>query len=162
MWDLVPQPGLKRRPPALRVTGAPGKSSRPFLFNAEARLKQLSSSSCVPKGLLGGSAVKNPPAVQERQEMLVRSLGREDPQEEGMAVYSSILVWRIPWTEKPGRLQTMGSQRAGHDWRDLACMHSAPQCGGTQFNDGRTFRKSLYIVFGLCKCNCFMKYTFFM
>ena len=58
-------------------------------------------------------AVKNLPAMQETQ---VRSLIQEDPLlEEGMATYSSILAWRIPWTEEPGRLQAMGSQRIGHD-----------------------------------------------
>ena len=45
----------------------------------------------------------------------VRSLGWEDPLEEEMATYSSILAWRIPWTEEPGRLQSMASQRFGHD-----------------------------------------------
>ena len=43
-------------------------------------------------------------------------LGREDPLEKGMATHSSILAWRIPWTEEPSRLQSMGSQRVGHDW----------------------------------------------
>ena len=52
--------------------------------------------------------VKNLPAMQETQ---VGSLSREDPLEKGMAAHSSILVWRIPWTEEPGRLQSMGSQR---------------------------------------------------
>ena len=52
-------------------------------------------------------AVKNLPAVQETW---VRFLGVEDPLEKGMAIHSSILAWRIPWTEKPGRLQSMGSQ----------------------------------------------------
>ena len=47
--------------------------------------------------------------------MLVQSLSREDPLEEGMATHSSILAWRIPWTEEPGGQQSMGSQRAGHD-----------------------------------------------
>ena len=47
--------------------------------------------------------------------MCVQSLGREDPLEEEMAIYSSILVWRIPWTEKPGELQSMGLQRVGHN-----------------------------------------------
>ena len=56
--------------------------------------------------------VKNSPAVQETW---VRSLGQEDPLEKGMATYSSILAWRIPWTEEPDRLQSMGSQRVGHD-----------------------------------------------
>ena len=49
--------------------------------------------------------------IQELQETRVRSLGREDPLEEGMATHSSILAWRIPWTEEPGGLQSMGSQR---------------------------------------------------
>ena len=56
--------------------------------------------------------VKNLPI---RQEMWVQSLGREDPLEEGMATHSSILAWEIPWTEEPGRLQSMGLQRVGHD-----------------------------------------------
>ena len=51
---------------------------------------------------------KNPPAMQETQETQVRSLSREDPLEEGMAAHSSILAWRIPWTEEPGGLQSMG------------------------------------------------------
>ena len=45
----------------------------------------------------------------------VRSLGREDPLEKEMATHSSILAWKIPWTEEPGRLQSMGLQRVGHD-----------------------------------------------
>ena len=56
--------------------------------------------------------IKNLPAFQETQ---VQSLGQEDPLEEEMATHSSILAWRIPWTEKPGRLQSMGSYRVGHD-----------------------------------------------
>ena len=50
------------------------------------------------------------------QETRVQSLGREDPLEEGMAIHSSILAWRIPWTEEPSRPQSWGSQRVGHDW----------------------------------------------
>ena len=65
-----------------------------------------------------GSAVKNPPAMQEMQEMWVRSLGREDNLEEGMATHSNILTWRIPWTEQPGGLQSMGSKRVGRDCTD--------------------------------------------
>ena len=48
--------------------------------------------------------------MQEMQEMWVQSLGQEDPLEAGMATHSSILAWRIPWTEEPGGLQSMGSQ----------------------------------------------------
>ena len=56
--------------------------------------------------------VKNLPATQETW---VRSLGWGDPLEKGIVTYSSILSWRIPWTEEPGRLQSMGSQRIGHN-----------------------------------------------
>ena len=56
--------------------------------------------------------IKNLPA---KQETLVQSLGEEDPLKKGMATHSSILVWRIPWTEEPGRLESMGSVRVGHD-----------------------------------------------
>ena len=55
--------------------------------------------------------VKNLPAVQEMSETQVRSLGWKDPLEKEMATHSSILAWRIPWTEEPGRLQSMGLQR---------------------------------------------------
>ena len=65
------------------------------------------------KGFLGGLAVKNLPAMHETQETGIRSLGREDLLEEGMVSHSSILAWRIPWTEKPGRLQSTGSQTVG-------------------------------------------------
>ena len=54
--------------------------------------------------------VKNPPAMQGPQEMRVHSLGWEDPLEEDMATHSSILAWRIPWTEEPGGLHSMGPQ----------------------------------------------------
>ena len=54
----------------------------------------------------------NLPVMRETQ---VQSLGQEDPLEEGMATYSSVLAWRIPWTEEPGGLQSMGSQRVRHD-----------------------------------------------
>ena len=59
--------------------------------------------------------VKNPPAMQEIQEMQVQSLGWEDSLEKGIATHSSIFVWEIPRTEEPGRLQPMGLERAGHD-----------------------------------------------
>ena len=59
--------------------------------------------------------VKNPPAVKEMQEIWVRSLGWKDPLEESMAAHSSILAWRVPWTEEPGGLQSIESQKVGHD-----------------------------------------------
>ena len=56
--------------------------------------------------------MKRLPTVQETW---VRSLGQEDPLEKEMAIHSSTLAWKIPWTEEPGRLQSMGSQKVGHD-----------------------------------------------
>ena len=60
--------------------------------------------------------VKRVPAMQEAW---VRSLGREDPLEKEIATHSSTLAWKIPWTEEPDRLQSMGSQRVGHDFTRL-------------------------------------------
>ena len=59
--------------------------------------------------------VKNLPAMQEIQEMQVQFLGREDPLAKEMATHSRILAWKIPWTEEPGSLQSMGMQGVGHD-----------------------------------------------
>ena len=59
--------------------------------------------------------VKNPPATEEMQETRVQLLGREDPLEQEMATHSSILAGKIPWTEEPGGLQSMGSQRVEQD-----------------------------------------------
>ena len=63
-----------------------------------------------------GSVVKNQPAVQETQEMLIRSLSWKDPLEEEMTTHSSILAWRIPWTVEPGGLQSIRLQKVRHDW----------------------------------------------
>ena len=62
-----------------------------------------------------GSVIKNLPAMQEKQEMCVPSLGWEDSLEEEMATHSSILAWKIPWTEEPERLQSVGSHIIRHD-----------------------------------------------
>ena len=67
--------------------------------------------------------VKNPPVNGGDIKTWVRSLGQEDPLEEAMATHSTILAWRIPCTEEPGGLHSMGLQRVSHDWSDLACMH---------------------------------------
>ena len=63
-------------------------------------------------GFPGSSVIKNPPPKQETR---VRSLVQEDPLEKEMGIHSSILAWKIPWTEKSGGLQSTGSQRVGHD-----------------------------------------------
>ena len=73
---------------------------------------ELPSSVIVLWPSLVAQTVKCLPTVQETR---VRSLGREDPLEKEMATHSSILAWKIPWTEECGRLQSMGSQRVGHD-----------------------------------------------
>ena len=62
---------------------------------------------------LVAQVVKNLPAVQETR---IRSLGQKDPLEKGMATHSNILAWRIPWTEEPGGLQSMGLHRVRHNW----------------------------------------------
>ena len=74
-----------------------------FLFSSG-----VNSKTDLSKGFPGGSMVKILPTVQETQEMQVRSLGWEDRLEEGTTAYSSILAWKIPWTEEPGRLWSMG------------------------------------------------------
>ena len=66
------------------------------------------------KGFPDGSVVKNPPVMQETEEMWVPSLHQEDPLKKEMTTHSGILAWKIPWAEEPGELQSMGSQRVGH------------------------------------------------
>ena len=63
--------------------------------------------------------------MQETSETLIPSLGQENPLEKGMATYFSVIVWRIPQSEDPGRLWSKGSHKVIHNWRDLAYMHNA-------------------------------------
>ena len=65
------------------------------------------------EGVSGGSVVKDLPAMQEPQETQIQSLCLEDPLVEEMATHSSILAWKIPWTDRPGGLHSMGSQKSG-------------------------------------------------
>jgi len=69
-------------------------------------------SQCQVWGFPGGSVIKNPPANARNMGSI---LSWEDPLEEKMATHSNILVWRVPWTEEPGRLQSMGLKRVGHN-----------------------------------------------
>ena len=80
-------------------------------------IKLLPPFICFP----GGSDGKESAWMWETQ---IPSLGCENPLEKGMATYSSILAWKIAWTEEPGGVQSMGSQRVGHDWSDQASMHA--------------------------------------
>ena len=65
---------------------------------------------------IGGSVVKNPPVNAGDTRDTGSIPGSEDPLEKGMTTHSSILAWRIPWTEEPGGLHSIGSRRVGHDW----------------------------------------------
>ena len=90
-----------------------------YLFPFSSSLGKVFWSSFFPFSLfrlwasIVAQSVKNLPAVQETQ---VWSLGWEDPLEKEMATHSSILAWKISWTQEPGGMQSMGSQRVGHDW----------------------------------------------
>ena len=94
----------------------------------------------------GALVVKNLLADARGIEMEVPSLGWEDSLEEGMATHSSILAWRIPWTEEPGRLQSMRSQRVRHEWSNWACTHSEVQDAHTLSFSNSSSRKQIYRV----------------
>ena len=85
--------------------------------------KGMKSDYLLGMGFPGSSVINSPPAMQEPQEMRVRSLAREDSLEEGTATHSSILAWGMPWTEEPGKLQASVSQRVRHDCRDSTCAY---------------------------------------
>ena len=83
-----------------------------ILYNNECEIKYVLKSLM---GLPRGSVVKNMPAKAGHVVSISGSPGQEDPQEKEMATDSRVLSWEIPWTEEPGRLQSMGSQRVGHN-----------------------------------------------
>ena len=92
------------------------------------------------------------------QETWIRSLGWEDPQEEGMAIHSSILAWRIPWTEKPGGLQSMGSHRTGHDWVTNTYTHMLTDAfEGENYDHG-----SNMIIFSYTHISCLLHKCIFI
>ena len=101
------------------------------------------STTCT-RGFPGGTSGKESSCQCRRHKRwdLIPGLGRS--LDEGMATHSSILTWRIPWTEKPGVLQSLGSQRVRHDWSDLACMH-APALEGEVSNTGLPGKFSILI-----------------
>ena len=72
--------------------------------------------------------------MQEMQEMWVQFLGQEDPLEKEMATHTSVLAWKIPWTEEPGGLQSIGSQRVGRDWSALAHIGNIKQGGEFRYH----------------------------
>ena len=107
----------------------------------------------------GGSVIKNPPEMQEPQETQVRSLDWEDPLEEGMATHSSILAWRIPWIEEPGRLQSIGSQRVRHDWSNLAGTHAKPTLFASQCIETHSRWIDVMLAHILLRCFLMMSST---
>ena len=90
------------------------------------------------RACLVAQEVKKLPAVHETW---VQSLGQEDTLEKGIATHSSILAWRIPWTEEPGRLQSMESQRVGHDWATNKWTYNFTVCYLSKENKNTNSRK---------------------
>ena len=109
---------------SLRVFGEPSPPQVKFWLRKDLPLCRT----CFP----GGASGKQCACQCRRHETQVRSLSQEDPLEEGMATHSSILAWRIPWTEEPGGLQSTGLHRVRHAWSDSTCTLSqkltAPEC----------------------------------
>ena len=119
MWQLgVGSSDLRLRFPwspvlALVKAGCQlGRSFSSLIFWSTSSVLQVHRSYTFYWASLVAQRLKHLPEMQETQ---VQSLGREDPLEKEMATHSSTLVWRIPWREEPGGLESMGSQRDGHD-----------------------------------------------
>ena len=104
---------------------------------------------------LVAQTVKNLPAMQETQ---VRSLGQEDPLVKGEVTHPSVLAWRIPWTEEPGGLQSMGLPRVGHDWatnthtHTHTHIHTHTSYSKVNVGVGKTYilRKTLFFKLVIC------------
>jgi len=112
MWN---KPHMHTPPPSDKVKRQTDNKSGK-MFATQAKDKYLTDQ--IRKELITSQVtllVKNLPAIAGG----IRSLGWEDPLEEGMATHSSVLAWRIPWREEPGGLQSIGLQRVGHDWSNL-------------------------------------------
>ena len=105
----LPDPGIESTFPALQEESLPTELQGKLFVRT---LHQDPSVLVGPLASLVAQTVKYLPAMQETW---VRFLGREDPLKKEMAIHSSTLAWKIPWTEKPDRLQPMGLQRVGHD-----------------------------------------------
>ena len=107
------QPTLVLLPGEFHGLRSLGQATVHKIVKSRAWLKWLSILARTPFcSFLGGSVVKNLPATEET---CVQLLGWEDPLEKEMVTHSSILAWEIPWTEQPGRLQSLGSQRVGQE-----------------------------------------------
>ena len=101
------------------------------------------------RGFPGGLQWHLPPMWETR----VRSLGREDPLEKEMVTHSSILAWRIPWTEEPGGLQSTGLQRVGHDWAtSLSCSFHCTMLSVRLPGCLPTLKSPICLLWGKCHC----------
>ena len=121
--------------------------SRVFFNTAVQKHQWFNTQPSYTRASLVAQRLKHLPAMQETW---VQSLGREDPLEKKMATHSSILAWRIPWTEEPGGLQSMGSQKVGHDWVTLLT-HSAffmVQLSHPYMTTGKTISLTRWIFIG--------------
>ena len=104
-------------------------------------------------GFLGGWVVKNLPAMQELQEIQIHFPGQEEPVEEGMAAHSGTLAWRIPWTEEPGGLQSIGLQSVKQEWSDLA--HTQHFENIQMYTVVSSIVRALLLYSGLSQVMCF-------
>ena len=118
-WSSVP-----RKPQLPTPSPEPQVSSSPF-YEFELRSLWRLRFSQRPAPRLASLVAQRVKHLSTMRETQVRSLGWEYSLEKAMAPHSSILAWRIPWTEKPGRLQFMGSQRVGHDWATSLSLSSS-------------------------------------
>ena len=110
--SIVDKPQLNRRKEVSGITRINHRVTKGWKIWEKVTLKTMRRLSYMWASLVA-QMVKHLPAMQETR---VQSLGQEDPLEKEMATYSSTLAWKIPWMAEPGGLQSMGSQRAGHDW----------------------------------------------
>ena len=119
----LPDPGIELESPTLQILYRLSHQGSPEFVSSCPKLKMKV---LFPRWRSGKESTS---PVQEMQEIWVWSLSREDPLEKKMASHSNILPWKIPWTEKPGRLKSIGSQRVGYDWvtKHIFSPHSCQQ-----------------------------------
>ena len=119
-----------------------------MVYIGNVKLLSMKKNEVMPFASVVAQRIKHLPAMQETR---VRFLGWEDPLEKEMATHSSILAWRIPWTEEPGGLQSTGSQRVGHDWAtSLTQIPWTEEPGGLQSTGSQRVDERLHAHSALC------------
>ena len=109
-------------------------------------------------GCPGGISDKEPTCQCRRHKTWVQPLGRDDPLEEGLVTYYCILAWRIPWTEETGRLQSMGSQKVGHDWATSFSLSLSVFLGSLKFLTQKPLRTWLLLK---ARCRLYFFFIYF-